>query len=199
VALAFTQTDSQVANCNTVAELGGDCTGHTGGVSTSDRQCLVGGTAGVNGVTDSVNTQSTGVAIFMGCVPAAGINWNAGTWTVRFNITSSNMFLTVIEIYICRQSSACTFVENLGSATGLSIGIGSTGVISQTVSTSAPSEVNTGDIVSICVVFQNTTMSDHSFTWLPNQNIDSPFTEEVPAGIKRVINVRQAVNRASTY
>lgn len=108
--------------------------------------------------------------------PDTGITWDAGDWTVRFNVTSSNMNLTITEIHLCQVSSACANVATLGSATGLSIALSTTGVKTQTVTQGSTATPSAGDKLLIVFVGTNGAMSSQSATITHDQNIDSPFT-----------------------
>lgn len=86
------------------------------------------------------------------------------------------MNLTITEIHICRVDSSCVNQATLGSATGLSISLGSTGVKSQNVTQGSSASPSVGDLVLIVFVGSNGAMSDQNINISPDQNIDSPFT-----------------------
>lgn len=178
MALVFAQTDTNqsVSACNTAAELLG-CSGRSADVGGMTGQvCVSGGTLGTTIGSWSVAASATDVAEFAFiCTVDSGVSWDAGTWTIRFNVTTANMNLTVTEIHLCRVSSTCVNQASLGSATGLSISLGTTGVKSQDISGSAATP-GAGDIVLVVFVITNGAMSGQTASVTYNQNIDSPFT-----------------------
>lgn len=105
-----------------------------------------------------------------------GVTWAAGTWTVRFNVTTaSNLGIWLEEVHICRVNSSCVSQETIGSTTGIHNQMNSTGVrtISVTGIAQAPS---VGDKVIIVLVFTNDDNHGNGFNFTPNQDVDSPFT-----------------------
>lgn len=109
------------------------------------------------------------------CIISAATTWNAGTWTWRLNVTTANMNVTLISVFICRVNSSGTNQATIGSSTGLSVSMGSTGVKSGTISGSAQSP-GVGDVVVVMFCFSNGAMSNQNWNVAPDQNIDSPFT-----------------------
>jgi hypothetical protein len=170
VALDFQQTDSN-ATCTASDAY---CSGLSV-YNTANRQASDGGTAGSTPVSISIGSSSTGVAYRVGCVVAATVSWDAGTWTVRFNVSTANMNITWDAVYLCRVNSACANQESLGSATGLGISCGTTGVKSTTVSGSGTTP-GAGDEVYVVCSFANGAMSLQSFSVTPDQLISSPFS-----------------------
>lgn len=171
MAVVYTQTQTNTlcsANNNYCA---------AGTATTTDstqKECTEGGTAGSTEVGRLIlGTLTRNNAIF-GIVPGT-VTGDSGTWTVRLNVTTANMNLSISEIYICRVNSSCVNQETIGSATGLSISLGSTGVKTQTVTGSAVT-LGAGDIVTVVFKIVNGAMTDQSFNFTPDQNIDSPFT-----------------------
>lgn len=135
-----------------------------------------GATAG--SASDSVNVSSSAVSeldLGFEITPASGTTWGSGTWTVRLNVTTANMNVTWVAVYICQVDSGDTNKATIGSTTGLSISLGTTGVKSTTVSGSAVTPA-ANDKVQIVLLFSNGAMSTSTWSQTPNQNIDSPFT-----------------------
>lgn len=175
MAISYTQTDTT-----------GDCSGtgaYCSGLSNSNgtsRECTDGGTAGSTEVTvnRTIPAQASDVACVMqfSLVVDGAVSWDSGTWTVRWNLTTANMFCTWDSVHICRVNSSCTSQESLGSSSGLGISLSSTGVKSTTVSGSAATP-SAGDLVQIVFGFSSSSMNDQIIGWTPDQNIDSPFTD----------------------
>ena len=199
MAMTFAQTGSGSAACSGTVEKAG-CSGRTSSITSAvDLECLVGGTAGTVPITAGITSGGTNLCfVFFACVVPAGTSGDSGTWTTRLNVTTANMNLTVTEIYVCRASSDCTNQETIGSATGLSISLGSTGVKTQTVSGSAVT-LSAGDLVTVVYVGTNGAMTDQTIQFTPDQNIDSPFTEPAPDRRQPPVNRSFAVMRASNY
>lgn len=173
--MIFTQTDSG-SPCSAAQDLG--CSGRSASsVAVADKVASVGGTAGSTPYAWQFGASNTNVVVnAVDCTVPASTSWDAGTWTVRFNVVTSNMNLTITEIHICRVNSSCANQATIGSATGLSIALSSTGVKSQNV-TGVAQTPGVGDRVLIVFVGSNGAMSSQSADIIPDQNIDSPFTE----------------------
>lgn len=166
----FTQTDS-AATIGTPS-----CSGRGFGFGSDTRAATDGGTPGSTPI--SISLASSASLIDRGpskCTVVVGALWTSGTWTWRLNITTANMNLTLEEVYICRFNSSDVSQATIGSSTALAISLGTTGVKSGTISGSAQSP-SVGDYVSVMFTFSNSAMSAQSFSFTPNQNIDSPFT-----------------------
>ena len=177
MAVIFTQTDTDntaVSSAETAACSGRVVTGASG--LPTDRECSEGATPGVGNATWRLLAEETDkvIAAYV-CVVDADVTWSDGTWTVRFNVTTENKNLTVTEIYICRVDSAGANQETIGSATGLSISLSTTGVKEQSVTGIAVTQT-AGDLVVISIVGTNGAMTTQSAAITNDQNIDSPFT-----------------------
>lgn len=172
----FTQTDT-VGVC----ALGQYCAVD---VSTPEarREASDGGTPGITTVSPSVAASAVDDnEIQFDCPVAADVNWNAGTWTVRLNSTVSAMAITWDTVYICRVSSGCVSQATIGSAVGLGISLNVVGVKSATVSGTAQTPA-VGDRVMVILGFDNSGTMAVAFSFIPDQNIDSPFTPPAGAG-----------------
>jgi hypothetical protein len=175
MAVTFGQTSAGVTGLSQAESVG--CSGGTSYAGFSGITCEYNQPPNGSGTTDiSAPSSASGVAsLVFGCTGAGSLSWDAGDWVVRFNVTSSNMNLTVTAIYVCRANSSWTNVETLGSATGLSISLATTGVKSQTVTCSGTTPVST-DNVLIVLLHNNGAMSVQQYTITLDQDIDSPFT-----------------------
>ena len=140
------------------------------------RMCVEGGVAGVTGLTPSVRGQRA--AIMFQMAPGQ-VGWSAGTWTVPINITGANSNVTLKAVYVCRRTSGGSAVGTVGSNTGLSTALSSTGVISPTV-TGSLSTGSASDVVYIVVEF-TTPGTTRTFTFLPNQTILTPIQTALTA------------------
>jgi hypothetical protein len=178
VAINYTQTDSTSGVCLGSSFCSLVAADGSGGMIAAD-----GGTPGT-GTTSVQKTSSqdetAGDSHSYTIIPAAGTSWDGGTWTVRVNVTTANMNLSITAIYICRVDSGCANQATIGSATGLSISLSSTGVKSQTVTGSAQTP-GVGDKVVVLIGIANGAMSTQSVVFTNDQNIDSPFTQASPS------------------
>lgn len=166
----YQQTDS-AGDCSAATY----CSGAT--ALTPSRQASVGGTPGT-----AENSYSLGAGAIRGIgqvsiTPASGVTWAAGDWTVRFNVTTSNMNVSLRNIYICRISSACVNLGVIiGSLTGLADAMSATGVKTYTISGAAQTP-NAGDRIMVILVMENTnTMTTQVIGITPSEIITSPFT-----------------------
>ena len=166
----------------------------------NDTYSCVDGAADGGTITDLIFASSTLSAPSFTVSNSRAIDWAGGSWTVRLNVTTSNMNLTLVGVYICRvNSDGSGSLETLGSATGLSISLGSTGVKSQAVTTSSATSPGATDRLKIFFDISNSAMTNQSYTITTDQVLNSPLGYAAsPVSVERRI-VNQAVNRAATY
>jgi hypothetical protein len=84
------------------------------------------------------------------------------------------MNLTLSSVFICRVNSADVNQATIGSATGLGISLGTTGVKTVNVTGTAQTP-NVGDYINIVMVYTNGAMTSQSFQFQPTQLIDTPL------------------------
>lgn len=179
MALSFTQTDTANATCDSTER--SSCVGAGTTAINIGKAASVGGTPGTGSAgSGTVPGSSTARDFHFFCTVGAGVTWGAGTWTVRLNVSSSNMNLTWTECYICKVASDCTGSTSIGSNTSVGISLGTTGVKTTTVSGSSVTP-NAGDAVLVGFVWSNGAMTDQVASFTPDQNIDSPFTVVTPS------------------
>jgi len=183
MALDLQQTDTAM-DCAVAAF----CSGLTANGASGAKQASQGGTAGtVENTVKIDNLASNERAFYTECIIPAGATWAAGTWTVRFNCTTAVSGVTIASIYICRVNSSCVSQATIGSATGLSIDLGTTGVKSQAV-TGAAQTPGAGDKVVIVFGISNTNEhGNQTVGRTHNQLINTPFS------------VASTYNEASTF
>ena len=186
MAMIFTQTDTD-----------GSCT--PAGFIIAPKQATVGGTAGTG--TPSVLVSGSGTSTFgFDCIIPASTTWSAGDWTIRFRVTTANMNLTWTYVAVLQRNSTCGAISTLFEDATLSTSLSTTGVKSYSVvgASGVGSPGGTDKLIIACIV-TNGAMTNQSFNFTPDQNIDSPFTAAAVFIAKPSFIVRQAVNRASTY
>jgi hypothetical protein len=169
--LGFIQTDTTFTNGNSAG-----CSGRSSSSVTKQLTGVIIGSAGTISQTVTLTSAQTNVwGLQTKLDIPSGTSWNAGTWTWRLNVTTANMNLTLTEVYICRINSSNVSQATIGSATGLGLGLGTTGVQSGTISGSAQTP-SSGDYVNIVFVFTNAAMNTQSISVTHNQVIDTPLT-----------------------
>jgi hypothetical protein len=173
MAVSYRQTDT-----NDDANLTGSlsfCSGTSNSVG-AGRVASDGGTPGTGATGLSYSSSQTNAfGVMYSITPAAGTTWGAGNWTVRHNVTTANMNITIKAIYICRVNSSYVSQAIIGSLTGLATTMGTVGVLSFTVSGSAQTP-SAGDKVVVMTFADNGAMSLQAASTTPDQLIDSPFT-----------------------
>jgi hypothetical protein len=146
------------------------------------------GAAGTTTTTTVTCEKSTSSFVYLNfeCPVPSGSTWASGTWTVSLNITAANSSITLKAIYICRVSSACASEATIGSITGLSVSLGSTGIISENISGSSQTP-NSGDKVIVVFEFaSSSTMTAEAFAFdhsTGNTEVVSPFTAPTSTSI----------------
>lgn len=91
------------------------------------------------------------------CVVPSGVNQiDAQTIAVNWRQASqSGGTPTLNEIHLCRLNSGCTNQNSLGSVTGLSTALGSTGLLTQNLSVASAQTVTPGDVLLFVFVCTN--------------------------------------------
>lgn len=173
MAVNFTETDG-AAGC----AAGAYCSGLTANTANSTKTCSDGGTVGSTPVSLTIDQGTSDVrALYFECTVGVGVSWDAGTWTVRLNVTTANASLELASVHICRVDSGCTNQATIGSSSALGLSLSATGV--QSVNITGTAQVPAvGDVVMVVFGFNNLAlMTPHAFGYTPDQNIDSPFVD----------------------
>jgi hypothetical protein len=174
MAISYNQTGS-ASGAGEIAA----CSGATViGTQAQNCLCTIGGSAGgaltVGGTQFDIGTNLA--AVMMEIVPAAGVTWSSGTWTVRLNVTTLNANITWTATYICRLNSSNVNQATIGSLTAQTTSLGSTGVKTHSVTNGSSQTPGAGDKAYIVCVFSVANSNNQSFGWTPNQAIDTPLT-----------------------
>lgn len=145
------------------------------------RLCVLGGVAGSTpfnvggGAFDSGNVESL---IMWEINPAAGTTWGEGDWTVRINVSTAQASVTWSATYICRLNSSDVSQATIGSLTGQTTSMATTGVKTHTVAGAAQTPA-AGDKVYIVAVL-TAAANNRQIGITPDQLISSPFTAPAP-------------------
>jgi len=175
VAITIEQTDGGVT-CGA----GVYCSGLSANSTNAAFLCQDGGTLGSVEKQMVIDLSATDVrAYYFDCAIAGGVTWSAGTWTVRFNLTTFDMDITWASVHICRVNSSCVNQATIGSASSLGISLGAAGVKSTTVSGSAQTPTAGDRVMIVLGVTNASSMGTDTIGITPDQVIDSPF--DVPA------------------
>jgi len=151
--------------------------------ATVSRDATVGGTPGTTPASTNISGSAvnhTG-GIWFRITPAAGVTWDAGTWTVNVNVTTANMNLTLQTCSICRVNGISNRAT-IGEATALGLSLGSTGVLTISVSGSATTPA-AGDSVIVLFGVDNASKNGAAFSVTPDQLVSSPFTAAASVSI----------------
>lgn len=149
MSLTFTQTDTDPAFTDVA------CSAATEGAVSTSRTCSVGGTPGSGSSTVGGGTFDTGLTramIFFKCVVPADTTWGAGDWTVNVNVTTAQASVTWTATYICRMNSSDVSQETLGSLTGQTTSMATTGTKTHTVNQAGTATPSVGDYAYIVVI-----------------------------------------------
>jgi len=175
MALILTQTDT-VAPCGTILA----CTSPEDGLAVTPqaRKAEGGGSAGSGELSVEIYKAAIQAGVMFESPAVGETTWDSGTYTVRLNVTTAVADLNLIEVHVCRVNSSCASQATVGSTTGLSISMGTTGVKQVDVTGAQQSAVST-DRIYIVLIFQQTSHANATFGFTPDQDIDTPI---VPAG-----------------
>lgn len=104
------------------------------------------------------------------------LTWQAGNYVVRLNVTTAaSGDVTWSDTYICRVNSSSVNQGTVGSLTGQTTSVSSTGVKTHTVSGSEQT-ADVGDRLYVVLVFSNAETSSVNFSFTPDQVIDTPWS-----------------------
>jgi hypothetical protein len=207
VAITLTQTDTASDLAASVQLCSAISTFASAGAAA--KAATVGGTAGVTAISTTIHV-GTVTDNFGWLYSDAGVpnntSWEAGTWTVRCEVTTANANITVLEAQVCRVNSSGTNQASVISGAGALVlganGATTTGVKSGSASGSAQAGSAAGDRMAVVLTAKNTlTSMPTAFSWKPSQNIDTPVTQNGGAVFmpRPAPVVRQAVTRASYW
>lgn len=172
----FQQTDDAIGGDDQNAY----CSGLTvaGSGSVGNNASAIGGTAGVTvralGGNKDLDAGVTRAVVWME-VPVNSTDWAAGDWVVRLNITLAASPLEWSSTHICRLNSSYVNQATVGSLTGQTTDLSTTGVKTHTVSGAIQSGVSAGDVAMIILGFTVPSGGmDEKPRYLPDQIIDQP-------------------------
>ena len=158
------------------------CSAIAAGSATSAKRATSGGVAGVTAVTVTAQNDSSFHSLINFNSIANEPNsasWESGTWTVRIEVTTANMNMINNSAVVCRVSSACVNIAEVG-VTG-NLDFSTTGVKSATASGSAQS-ASASDVIEVVISTNNNFTMAQSFGYKPSQNIDTPVNQGVAGG-----------------
>jgi hypothetical protein len=171
MAKSFQQT-ANVAPCGAIAA----CSGATVGNDAS-ADCVEGGTPGTEVDSFGASSATTGNAcVFFELDPDDGDSWDEGDYVARINVESANADITWTETHVCRVNSSCVSQETIGSLTGQSVSLGTTGPKSMTVPGAAVTPAAGDRIYIVCVFDMGGAHGNQTAALIPDQLIDTPLT-----------------------
>lgn len=171
--------------------------------TTSSKIATSGGTAGTGAVSLTIDInggiQFYGAIFFQsGSGEPNSTSWEAGTVTAKLEITTANMNMNWNSFSVGFITSGCAATQITSGGTSQSIG--STGVLTSTLTLGASAGRNATDRVYIEYSIWNSAMSTQAFGFKPSQTIALPITQGAAAFLAPpALLVRQAVNRVATY
>ena len=173
--LSLRQTDSAAVDGSSIM-----CNSAVLADTPGSRQATDGGTPGSTPVSVTFAAQSVLRSTVM-FESAAGepnsTSWEAGDYVVRLNVTTAVTGNGQWrETHICRCNSSGVSQASVGSLTGQTTDITSTGVKTHTVSGAAQGSASATDRVYIVLVFVSTNKTPRTMSFTPDQLIDTPLT-----------------------
>lgn len=169
---------------DTVADLAADkyCAVQANNSTMSAKQATSGGTAGVTAVTVTMDGDSAGHSLInfnSDTTEPNSASWEAGDWTVRIEITTANMNMDIIRIYVCRVNSAGVSQAEIwvdSTQTFVTTGV-------KTVTNAGGAQTaNATDVIEVVFECANTFTMAASVGYKPSQNIDTPVNQGAAGG-----------------
>lgn len=174
--ISFMQTDT-LADCPPKQYFGNPVGGNPA-ASLWRREATISGTPGIVPVLVTMNAGEADVIYVLWEITAGtNVSWGAGNWTVRLDVTMSNLNIVWNGVEIDHVDQNCSGIERLGSLDGQAISLASTGVMSMVVPGIAPAtQPALSDKVLLQLSFTNLLNAQATFGFTPDQLIDAPFT-----------------------
>lgn len=155
------------------------CSGLSLGTGRSNRSMVESGTPGTSDKSFTVKTEAIKVhAMFETNIVAPNQPWwPAGTWTFRFNVTGhAGLSARIRRVFICRVNSSGVNLATVGSK-NVTIAC-SFGVKTVTV-TGVETNGDADDRIYVVVGFDRIGGGNVVVKFRPNQNLDTPLTNDV--------------------
>lgn len=172
--LIFTQTDSASVTCGAIQA----CAANATASNTLAKLAAVSGSPSESStVVGNIDSGQQFSCVMYEMAPA-DTNWAAGTSVVRINFSVANMQMTMEAVYLCQRSSACAAKSTYGSATGLAIGLGTSGVQTVNVTCSAITAL-ASDLLYCVVELAASAGMGQTVEVTPDQNIDTPIGDVI--------------------
>lgn len=160
------------------------CTALTAATTQVSALASMGGVLGTT--SKAITLASSGVntrATYLEFVPGV-TSWAAGNYVVRLNCTTANANITWASTSICRLNSSNVSQATIGTLTGQTTSLGTTGVKTHTISGSLQTAATTDKVYIVCG-FTNAQAMANSANFTFNQMIDTPIvlTESPPPSL----------------
>ena len=152
----------------------------TGSINTDEltSQLEVDGTPGSTPQAADIDSNQTTLISFMQSTGGVGEEtWDAGTWSIPFNVTDSQSNLTWTNVWVCRVSDTCGHVATIGQ-TSPDVEV-SGGVITHTVSGSEHTGDASDDVYIVAEVHNDHGHTDRTIQITPDQTVVSPIEAPV--------------------
>lgn len=180
-AATYTFTESNTTGISQAASCGGVSTATANFVMTT-------GTATTGTIsTGNVSAGTSESWTFTSASSDPGVtSWDSGNWVVGINISSADSNMTWASSCVFQLNSGGTLVNTVGTLTGQTTSLGSTGLKNHTVSGSAESP-SASDRVQVVVVFScgaphgNCSVSFTVGTAANGETVASPIVQPTPS------------------
>lgn len=183
--MILTQTDGAAACGPRVG-----CSGQPLGLSAQSRQMTVGGVAGVVSSVVTIAAPNPAAAVMFqsgGGWPGL-TSWASGNWVIRLNVNVGNSRLNWVGSHVCRFSQSCVSLATVGSLTGQSVSLKTTGVKTMTVPGVSQSSSVTDSIYIVLIIDNTLSIGSQTFEFIPDQVIDAPLSSGIAIARRRLEN-----------
>ena len=167
------------------------CSANSNNSSQTSRDAISGGTAGVTAVSaQQADVVANRATIGFGSTAPNSTQWESGTWTIRLEVTTSNMNIDSWQFTVCRLNASCTNQATVIADTAGTGDFATTGVKSGSASGSAQTAAP-DDVIEVLISPHNSTSMFQNWGWKPSQNIDTPVNQGLPLVTARGMDVRE--------
>ena len=169
------------------------CSGETIASTPIAVEATIGGSSGAaQAVGMTINTRRAAV-MFQTDTDEPGVDpWDSGDYVVRLNITTANMDMEWETTHICERTTGGTFNTVTSSSADQNQGMGSTGVLTETINraTNFVPDSTSSTLYIVLTISHNNAHGNGNFQFTPDQNINTNIADAGGGRTRRFLSLK---------